>query len=153
MSGETIPLCNTCSLPSNLCTCNFAEVDDYYRPGGHRAILEQPDSQDVEETSSPLKFQVVSASEKSPPVISSSPDVSDDEEEMLARRKRRKCHASTVHDSEASSDTTGMWDIQIYKHMYIYIYIYIHIYAYIHMHRSIYIYIYIYIYVCVCVYK
>ena len=117
MSGDTCTLCNTCSLPSYQCTCDFAEVIDNYRPGGHRAILEQPDSQDVEETCSPLKFQVISAIEKSPPVSNSSPDLSDDEEQMLARRKRRKCRASTLSDSEASSDTTGVCDI--HAHIYI----------------------------------
>ena len=107
MSGDTLSPCNTCSLPSHECTCDFAEGVDYYRPGGPRAILEQLDSQDAEATCSPLKFQVISAIEKSPPVSNSSPDVSDDEEQMLARRKRRKCRASTLSDSEASSDTAG----------------------------------------------
>ena len=121
MSGDTLSPCNTCSLPSHECTCDFAEGVDYYRPGGPRAILEQPDSQDVEATCSPLKSQVISAIEKSPPVSSSSPDVSDDEEQMLARKKRRKCRASTLSDSEASSDTTGVCDTHTHTHMYIYI--------------------------------
>ena len=131
MSGDTCPPCNTCSLPSYQCTCDFAEVVDYYLPGGHTAILEQPNSQDGEATCSPLKFQVISAFEQSAPVSNSSPDVSDAEEEMLARRKRRKRHSPTLSDSEASSDTAGVCDIHVYIYTYIYIYIYIDIYRYI----------------------
>ena len=137
MSGDTCPPCNTCSLPSYQCTCDFAEVVDYYLPGGHRAILEQPNSQDGEATCSPLKFQVISAFEQSAPVpvSNSSPDVSDAEEEMLARRKRRKCHSPTLSESEASSDTAGVCDVHV------------------HVHTCMYTCVYIYIDVCVCVCK